>query len=110
MRQSTRTPKGVRSCGARHSLVAGHFYVRPQRNHFAPSQRRFQMTNSTFGDFLLRVGGVFALFAAGILFAKAYYPGYETTAVLIVSVAVFAVLAVRHFRRMAKRKLSRRQR
>ena len=68
------------------------------------------MTNPTFGDFLLRVGGVLALYAAGILFAKAYYPGYETTAVLVVSGAVFSVLVVRHFRRTAKRKRSWRQR
>ncbi len=88
---------------------AGYIKVRPQRSHFAPSQHLFQMTTPTFGDFLLRVGGVSALFTVGILFAKAYYPGHETTAVLVVSVLVFAYLAVRHFRRMSKRKLSRRR-
>ena len=66
------------------------------------------MTNPTFGDFVVRVGGLAAIFAAAILFAEAYYPGQEVTAVLIVSGAVFTLMGIQYYRRGAKRKRERR--
>jgi len=65
------------------------------------------MKQPTWLDFLLRVGGVFALFAAGILIERALFPGGDSYAVGVVSALIFSVLAIREFTRTKRAKRSR---
>jgi hypothetical protein len=68
------------------------------------------MINPTFWDFVVRVGGVFLAFALAILFARTYYPGHETMAVLIVGGGIFVLLVVRSYWSTSRRNVKRARR
>jgi hypothetical protein len=70
----------------------------------------FNMGNPTFWDFVVRVGGVLLAFALAILFARKYYPGHETTAVLIVGGGILVLLAVRRCWSTSRRNVKRARR
>lgn len=65
--------------------------------------------NPTWKDFINRVGGIFAIFLIAILIAKFFFPGSETTAILIVGTAAIGVLVVQTVRhRQSAKKIKRR--
>jgi len=54
--------------------------------------------NPTWKDFINRVGGFFAVLLIAILTAKAFFPGSEATAVIIVCAVAFVILSVQTIR------------
>jgi hypothetical protein len=66
------------------------------------------MKTPTIAQFVLRVGGVFALFVAVISFTAHYFPGYEGKAVVATSIAGIALLLA-HQRLKSRAKLLRHQ-
>ena len=68
------------------------------------------MGKPTWLNFLVRVGGVGAAFAGGILMAREFFPGSETFVVAGISAAVLGVLAVCEIRAKARLKARRRDR
>ena len=65
--------------------------------------------NPTWKDFVVRVGGALGVIVAVILASRAYFPGYEAIAAVVVSVGLTAFVGVQEWRQQKARREERKR-
>lgn len=53
------------------------------------------MKEPTFFDFVVRVGGLAAVFAISILLTTVFFPGYESQVIVVIALFVVCVTSIR---------------